>query len=306
MAIESDGQTNILDDARIMLRYALESEAVIDGKVIDPIDRQIGLSPDPAPSPGNDDDVALPFLEAFDKLAEAIAPVTAESLRNTDDTLGPAFLGLFSKISASRIWARKLWIWTIFAIFFIIFTHSFRLILLDFFPADHEPTSGSDPVLLMHGILGVLLIILPFVYGLLGSCVFLLKSCHKHIVARTFDIRRVPEYYSRMLLGVVAGGTILLLVSQLTDDEGNSVELAEGALAFLAGYNTDLLFQAADRIIQAIIPRIGLDSVQRRQQTPLKTSTIDIESLMTLADKSTNKETREAILELIKSMKPKG
>jgi hypothetical protein len=93
----------------------------------------------------------------------------------------------------------------------------------------------------------------PFAYGAMGACVFLLRSLHKHIWGRTFDRRRKPEYYSRVMLGAISGGAIVLL---LTSDVGSgAVKLGYNALGFLAGYNTDLLFSTIERIMNAIFPK---------------------------------------------------
>ena len=39
--------------------------------------------------------------------------------------------------------------------------------------------------------------------------------------------------------------------------------LTVAALGFLAGYNTDLLFNAMERISSALLPKLGLDTVQK-------------------------------------------
>jgi hypothetical protein len=95
----------------------------------------------------------------------------------------------------------------------------------------------------------------PFAYGAMGACVFLLRSLHKHIWARTFDRRRKPEYYSRVLLGAISGGTIVLLLTSEASGPEGAIKLGYNALGFLAGYNTDLLFSTIERIMNAILPK---------------------------------------------------
>lgn len=98
---------------------------------------------------------------------------------------------------------------------------------------------------------GVLLA--PFFYGAMGACVFLLRSLHKHIYARTFDRRRSPEYYNRLLLGLIGGGIIVLLIDPSATPD--AAKIPASALGFLAGYNNDLLFSAIERITNAIFPK---------------------------------------------------
>ena len=83
---------------------------------------------------------------------------------------------------------------------------------------------------------------MPWIYGGLGACIFLLRTAHVFIYQRSFDVRRKPEYLNRILLGAASGGAIMLFVNQITDDQGNVFKLSSAALGFLAGYNTDFLF----------------------------------------------------------------
>jgi hypothetical protein len=103
----------------------------------------------------------------------------------------------------------------------------------------------------------------PWLYGALGSCVYLLRSAHTYIYLRTFDVRRKPEYTNRMLLGAMSGGAIILFVNQIVGEEGTVIQLSSAALGFLAGYSTDFLFSTIERIITALLPKVGIDTVQK-------------------------------------------
>jgi hypothetical protein len=78
-------------------------------------------------------------------------------------------------------------------------------------------------------------ILVPFTYGAIGASVALLKACQAFIHMRQFDPRRIPEYYNRMILGAICGGMIVLLINQISDDDGASVKLSAAALGFIAG-----------------------------------------------------------------------
>src|SRR5262249_39669921 len=73
------------------------------------------------------------------------------------------------------------------------------------------------------------------------------------IQRREFDPKRELEYYSRIVLGVVAGGTVMLLIENVSDGTPG-VHISAAALGLLAGYNTDFLFSAIERITAAILP----------------------------------------------------
>ena len=106
----------------------------------------------------------------------------------------------------------------------------------------------------------------PWMYGGLGACVYLLRSAHIYIYQRTFDVRRKPEYFNRILLGAIAGGAIILFANNVAGDDGTVIQLGSAALGFLAGYNTDLLFSAMERISGALLPKLGLDTMQRQRR----------------------------------------
>jgi hypothetical protein len=102
--------------------------------------------------------------------------------------------------------------------------------------------------------------LLPWAYGALGSCAYLLRSAHYFIYQRCFDLRRKPEYFNRVLLGAISGGAIILFVDYLVDEDGGTVlHLSSAALGFIAGYSTDFLFNTIERIVAAIFPKTDID-----------------------------------------------
>lgn len=93
------------------------------------------------------------------------------------------------------------------------------------------------------------------VFGGLGACTYLLRALHKHIHERTFDRRYKPEYLNRIVLGMVSGGVVTMLVQQ-TNLLPDLAGIGSAALAFIVGYNTDLLFSLLERISNAILPKV--------------------------------------------------
>lgn len=207
------------------------------------------------------------FERAYRDLAQAVAPVTAETLRDTLDVHGRWPLGLVAffakgplsavKMSRAKRWSRILWFYTGLFLISILAIEIFDGVIDGFYPRGEE-TENRLP----HIILAGLLIVIPFLYGGLGACAFLLRSCHEHIRNRRFDRYRIPEYYSRILLGIVSGGAILLFVEQIHAD-GEQINVSSAALGFLAGYNTDFLFKTVERVVEAILPKVGLETMRR-------------------------------------------
>lgn len=223
------------------------------------------------------------FEAAYRDLAQVMAPVTAATLRATsdgdEDGRRSRFLLLIPfgpRISVARLWSRQLWSYAVFAALIILFSENLARILEQFYPADRETLAAGRGWNLTGMIMQS---IDPFAYGALGSIAYLLRSAHVYIYERSFDIRRTPEYNNRILLGMISGGAIKLFVSQVTTDDGTVLELSGAALAFIAGYNSDFLFTTIERVIAAILPKVGLESV--RKQAPDRTAMMTVERLVT-------------------------
>ena len=192
----------------------------------------------------------------YETLTLKFAPVTADTLRATRNIRksyhetpgGKHLLGL--------------WYLTGGLVLFIL-----AINILRFSFASSELVPGEEATFGMYAY-GLQLLattyLIPFSYGALGSCAYLLRITEKHLKGRTFDPIRTPEHRNRLVLGTLSGGVIVLFIRQIPDVQGGAIELAPAALGFLAGYSIDFLFATLDRIINAILPKVGIDTVARR------------------------------------------
>jgi hypothetical protein len=147
------------------------------------------------------------FQLAYYKLSTLMSPVTAQTLVDTESytrsshyssfwtRLGERLLGA----SPANRFTRRIWL---VAICFVVFVVS-----ADWYAGDAAKNSHQSALLL-----SLVQIMALYAYGGLGACASLLRSAHTFIYKRTFDIRRQPEYFNRILLGTIAGGTIILFV----------------------------------------------------------------------------------------------
>ena len=234
---------------------------------------------------------AVKFELAYYDLARMMNPITAETLRDTEGS------GQFFGASPAQRFTWVLWFWTLAFGIFIIFGE---------WALQYMAVAADDSVYRGRRVL-LELLVRP-AYGGLGACVYLLRSAHTYIYQRTFDVRRKPEYMNRILLGTIAGGAIILFVNQLVGEEGAVIQLSSAALGFLAGYSTDFLFNTIERVIAAILPKVGVESV-RRANAPA-TMTLDFKDVADRYDraKGTDKELYGALLEQMtgaRARKPK-
>ncbi|MDB5579549.1 MAG: hypothetical protein JWR80_4725 [Bradyrhizobium sp.] len=210
-----------------------------------------GATSSPAPSVTAAEWVA--FEQAYYRLAVTMTPVTAETLASTQTSeLGPdGWLSLVDRIFGNSPALR--------------FTRRFALVAIGF----GAFVIGAECLINVYGQetdaskffwqKNILQSLLPWAYGALGSCAYLLRSAHYFIYQRSFDLRRKPEYFNRVLLGAISGGAIILFVNYLVDEDGTVLHLSSAALGFVAGYSTDFLFNAIERVVAAIFPKTESD-----------------------------------------------
>jgi len=92
--------------------------------------------------------------------------------------------------------------------------------------------------------------VLPLLYGLLGCCVYILRTLSSEIRTRTYTEASNIGFRIRLYLGTLGGMIVAWFVTPETAD-GIFKTLSPFALAFLAGYSIELVFAAMDRIINA-------------------------------------------------------
>lgn len=208
----------------------------------------------------------ISFEQAYYRLAVAMSPVTAETLASTQATMPDAgggslrdrILGYSPALRFTRWFALVGIIVATFVIVAECLVYVWGL-------------EGDANIYVWQK--NILESLLPWAYGALGSCAYLLRSAHVYIYQRTFDLRRKPEYFNRVLLGAISGGAIILFVNYLVDDGGTVLHLSSAALGFVAGYSTDFLFNAIERVVAAVFPKTDNDpkaQLQRAQKGPAK------------------------------------
>ncbi|MGA7878808.1 MAG: hypothetical protein WCA08_24325 [Desulfoferrobacter sp.] len=290
-----------VEEAQELLQYAVSEGLEVSNSIVKEIKNaeQFLINKE---YPGAEQRVR--FEMAYRDLANFMKPINIATLRATSDKYGrkARHLFAFNKASEAKLWSRKLWGLTFLVIIIALFGENLDKVLNHFFPVDEE-TQGS--ILTLQVVAAVFQGIVPFTYGAFGALTFLLRSCHAYIVQRSFDINRIPEYYNRILLGMVSGGTILLFIQDISTEQG-PVRISAAALAFLAGYNTDFLFTTIERVIAAILPKVGLETVQKAQPQQAGSSLIpmSLERLIELRNKAETTEEKAYYEELIKRLMP--
>ena len=92
--------------------------------------------------------------------------------------------------------------------------------------------------------------LLPLLYGLLGACVYVLRSLSKEIKNLVYTVESDIRFQLRIYLGALAGLAIGWFITEQSAP-GLLRSVTPIALAFIAGYSVELMFSAMDTIIDA-------------------------------------------------------
>jgi hypothetical protein len=178
----------------------------------------------------------------YNQIALLVSPVTSETLRATSKNypiirhskVEAYFLGDSS--IASNNFRQMLWI----AIFLVGLMFYFR-------------TFSSQNTL--H-------YIEPFLFGAIGSLIYLYKVLNECHTRRTFDPSKITTDRLRLFMGALSGGLVVNLfydpnlagvnASHVTNTTDTAFSSA--AFAFLAGYSVDFFYGTLDRLIRNLLP----------------------------------------------------
>jgi len=104
---------------------------------------------------------------------------------------------------------------------------------------------------------------LPLLYGLLGACTYVLRQLSMEVKQLTYSRVSEIRYGLRLALGALGGMAISWFIKP--DDASGLASLGPLALAFLTGYNVELLFAIMDKIINS-----ALKSLQTEEEKALE------------------------------------
>lgn len=178
---------------------------------------------------------------------EEYAGVTIDTLRATGGVDGDRYFR-----SPMGLYLMMLWAIMFALIFFAMYCDFFITTFSQRNPDLNAIADGESSLLFFYEYLN------PFVFGMLGANVYLMRITSTRLSGRTFNPARLPEHFNRLFLGAVSGGvTILFLEDGVAMGGANEgVAMSSAAIGFIAGYSIEFLYQILDRIIGAILPSV--------------------------------------------------
>jgi len=160
-----------------------------------------------------------------------------------------------------------------------------------------DPGAGN---VIVRGKLDMLLVflsgyLLPMMYGLLGACAFVLRKLSDEIDKLTYAHDARVRYSLQLNIGLLAGLAVGWFIKPGAGD-ATLVSLSPLALAFIAGYGSDLFFAALDKIVQAFAPASGSASKTIKEVTTggiATTTTQSEEAHVAGSDTKTNDQLKD-------------
>ena len=100
---------------------------------------------------------------------------------------------------------------------------------------------------------GLISSITPFLYGALGSLVFLFRNVSEFYVQRTFAPRKIPLDRLRVVMGAALAWIFVRLFFNSDNPETVVLPgLPASAMSFLIEYSVDFFYQLMDRLLNAV------------------------------------------------------
>jgi hypothetical protein len=126
-----------------------------------------------------------------------------------------------------------------------------------FFYTEADPASELENTIIRSKLEMLLLFfsgyLLPMLYGLIGACAFVLRKLSDEIDKMTYAHDARVRYTLRLNIGVLTGLAVGWFLKPGAGDPFLT-SLSPLALAFVAGYGSDLFFLCLDKVVQAFAP----------------------------------------------------
>jgi len=130
--------------------------------------------------------------------------------------------------------------------------------------------------------------IAPFVWGALGSCVFLLKRLSDLAAVGAFDRYKLQGWKTRIVLGAILGG-IMQFIYDPTSFAGNGLNLDANAVAFITGVGVRVVYGAIEKTIAVLAEKLNLKTLSQENEGSPVASWLNEQLAKTDSGKETEK-----------------
>lgn len=230
-------------EIKALIKYAAEKGLDREGTILTPLVR---LVREQQARQGDGEDLSAQIIVVYAQLAQLTAPVNGRTLLETERQFRRAVLPLH--------------LWTLLILAIVIANEVMKV----WFDNIVQPEEGGllDLIDIRHYVFDVCS---PFLWGALGSCVWLLKRLSDIAEGRYFDRSQSHGWTSRILLGAVLGGIVQYLYDPQLFQNG-PFRLGASALGFVTGVGVKVVYGAIEKSIEILADKMNLDAKKAGQQ----------------------------------------
>jgi hypothetical protein len=235
----------LVQEAAGMIRHALSSGVRVTAALVQTVERYDSAAAGAPPA-----DLG-PLVQAHERLAALVAPATPRAiLLLCDDGTPRGRLGFLGPIPMVR---RMMVVSALFTLWFMVST-VLRLV---------RQVAGEGPLgVELHPVIFDVLQgeVFCFAAAGAGASFALLSQLNEQIVTRTVDPHEEPAYWTKLLLGILAG-FILVALSGVEPPPagatGESINMVGPTLALVGGFSASLVYRILNRLVEAVDAKMG-------------------------------------------------
>lgn len=253
-AVKRDLRGQLEVECEAMMRYAFASGIRVPSE----IGLQVsGFAPEPRDTVGSGQPAdPKRLVETHNQLAALVAPATPRTILYATSAK-PGLLGNFGAIPLLRQLALMAWM---------------ALGVLVGAVTSGYAGSGTPGSMAASNAVGVVVVVNQLFFAAaatLGACFFALFKAQRYVGKTTFDPLYIPVYWTRVVLGVLAG---MILANFLSIDGVIGLvpdHLERVSVALLGGFSADAVFTILTRLVEAfnsLVQGSGSDAVAAEKQ----------------------------------------
>ncbi len=145
----------------------------------------------------------------------------------------------------------------------------------------------------------------PFLWGALGSCVYLLKIYSDLAETNLFNEDKLQGWGTRITLGAILGGVVQFIYdSSVFTNTG--MNLDANAIGFLTGIGVKVVYGALEKTIETLSSFMNLDSIKKESGNRKEIQRYLNEKLSALGESIDDQEKRKVIHEILLELNSKS
>ncbi|NOT12452.1 MAG: hypothetical protein HOP23_11570 [Methylococcaceae bacterium] len=145
----------------------------------------------------------------------------------------------------------------------------------------------------------------PFLWGAMGSCVYLLKIYSDLAENNLFNEDKLQGWGTRITLGAILGGVVQFIYdSSLFTNTG--INLDANAIGFLTGIGVKVVYGALEKTIESLSSFMNLDTIRKDRGSHKEIRRYLNEKISALGESAEDQQKRKVIQEIVSELNSKS